>query len=340
MAISNNLGTSPTPSPTVEHAFGVFDGELSLDPDERARAQEFHHELTSRLKEADVIVDAFLQGSFARKTMLKPLRDIDKVVILHPQHGDLQIAPDGAVKAAQLVEGVLTYEYPDAAIERARHAIQLDLGEDTFGFDVVPAFEGRDESDDVMIMDLAPEKYPWKRSNTRRLIDVVAERNDKCNGSFVHQVRFMKHWAQRTLDESLPGLHVESIAFLAIEGEMPHAIAVARIFRVGAQLLGGVGYTDPTGVDRLSGKLDQVSREAARQAFAEADAKANQALLLDSNGRTEEALALWYEIFDEPFPRRQLTGEEYLTNLSLGAPVSTGIRPKKPQTTPTRPWAP
>ena len=142
--------------------------------------------MTTRLKADQVISSAFLQGSFARKTMLKPLRDIDKVMILNQQYSHLLADTRGSVAAANLVEEVLRGYYPNATFSQTRHSIQIDPGPGTFSFDVVPAFEADDGSSDVLIVDLKSEV--WERSNTRTLMDVVADRNKSCNGAFIHQV--------------------------------------------------------------------------------------------------------------------------------------------------------
>jgi hypothetical protein len=88
-------------------AFAEFDEELKLDPAERKAAQRLHNEMTQLLIRAGVIVSAFLQGSFARKTMLAPLRDIDKIVIMAGRlagQPDLQARPELAMdRSAQIV---------------------------------------------------------------------------------------------------------------------------------------------------------------------------------------------------------------------------------------------
>jgi len=106
------------------------------------------------------------------------LRVIDKVVILHSRFLHLLTDPSGAQQVVQLFEDALSTRYPAARFERARHAIQMDLGDDCFSFDVVPSFEVNDGSGDVRISDLGKnlDQSRWKRSNTRRLIEVVSER--------------------------------------------------------------------------------------------------------------------------------------------------------------------
>lgn len=334
---SNPSQLQSSSSPEVEQAFDSFDDELKLDPAKRIQAEAFQRNLTNRLKADQIISSAFLQGSFARKTMLKPLRDIDKVVILDSRHAHFLTDIAGSAQAVELVETALRRYYPDATFSRTRHSIQMDLGAETFSFDVVPAFEADDGTTDVMIIDL--KSGGWERSNTRTLIDVVAERNKACDGLFIHQVRFVKHWSRHVLGDRLPGLHVESIAFTCIDQPINHAEAVARIFACGARLLSQLStYTDPTGVDELSSKISDVDREYARQAFASASDRASQALALDEVGKHDAAIASWISIFGEPFSDGKPVGGDYLRR--LGAAVSTGIATSTPRTTPTRAWAP
>lgn len=294
------------PALTTSAAFDDYDRALNLDPPERARAELFHNQLTLFLKTVGLIVSAFLQGSFRRKTMLKPLRDIDKVVILAAKYRHLLHDPNGAQTVATLVEDALRSKYPDAKFERARHAIQIDLGDDSFSFDVVPGFEVDDGTGDVWIMDLGTslDQSRWKRSNTRTLIEVVATRNTDTDGAFVHQVRHIKHWVRTKLNGLIPGLHVEAIAYACITEKLPHDVAAERVLRCGAQLLGGDGYYDPTGVDKLSDKLTTEDRQRAAEAFAAAAAVASEARRLTEAGDHGGAIAQWYSIFGDPFPTR------------------------------------
>src|SRR4051812_7493601 len=107
--------------PTTDEVFDEFDDNLKLDPDERAAAKKIHGEITSLLVDKHLIIDAFLQGSFRRKTMIAPLRDVDKVVILHANLEDL--TPD---EVMDRIQAVVELPYPDVAFDRSRHALQID----------------------------------------------------------------------------------------------------------------------------------------------------------------------------------------------------------------------
>jgi hypothetical protein len=328
-----------TSSTEIERAFGELDAHLNLDPVERLEAITFHNKLTEKLKADGIISSAFLQGSFARKTMLSPIRDIDKVFLVSSLYKSWLSDNGGAVAAADVIEAALRGHYPDATFKRSRHALQMDLGEGKFSFDVVPAFDTDDDTTDVLIMDLQDDT--WKRSNTRELMEVVGERNKACDGRFVHQVRFVKDWSRRILDGKLPGLHVESIVFACVDESLGHADAVWRIFDCGAKLLGaGEGYDEPTGVERLSAKLNDVDREVARQAFAAAATQSTKAWALDQAGLVDEAVAAWKGIFGELFGDTEPKGVDYLRGLGAGGAVLSRATSSAPGATTTRAWAP
>lgn len=84
---------------TTKSAFADFDAALNLDPAERVRAQNRHRRITDVLKKAEVVEGTFLQGSFARKTMPKPLKDVDMVVLIHPRLTSLLQRPGGPAQA-------------------------------------------------------------------------------------------------------------------------------------------------------------------------------------------------------------------------------------------------
>ena len=147
------------------HAFASARDNIKLDAIKLADAMAVHNRVTEHLKRLGLIVGAFLQGSLARKTMISPLRDIDKVVLLVI---DYRSRPNGAQEAAHVIADALQGMFPHLTPEIGKHCVKLDFGEHTYSFDIVPAI---DLGDDVDILDITSNR--WKRSNTRELIRVV-----------------------------------------------------------------------------------------------------------------------------------------------------------------------
>jgi hypothetical protein len=324
-------------------AFEALDEALKLNPAERAAAIRLHNEITEHLRTAGIIATAFLQGSFARKTMLAPLRDVDKIAVLVGRltdRPDLRLLP---ILAMVEIEKVLAAAYPEATFERGRHALKIDFGPGRCSFDIVPAFETDTDDDDVLIPNA--EQNTWERSNTRTLIRVIAQRNQACGGRFVHQVRMGKQLVIHALDGIVPGLHVETYAYEAITGALDHAEATCRILEAGARLLAD-DYTEPTGVDIISQKLRPGVAAKAQAAFAAAARRAREAQRLAAAGDHDAANTIWRELFGDPFPAppRQSVAEALRRSFQGGTITSAGTvsgtaRGRQPSP-PSRPWRP
>jgi hypothetical protein len=326
-----------------DEAFEVFDEKLKLNPIERAGVIRLHNEITAVLVAAGVIVRAFLQGSFARKTMLGPLRDVDKIAIMAGRLADRPDLSALPVLAMIEIEKVLAAAYPNASFERGRHALKVDFGPERCSFDIVPAFETDTDDDDVLIANT--DTNTWDRSNTRTLIRVIAERNQACDGRFVHQVRMAKQYVVHSLEGLIPGLHVETFAYAAVTEPLEHAEACCRILEAGARLLAGT-YTDPTGVDRISRKLKPGVAAQAQAGFATAARRAREAQRLAAAGDHHSSLAIWHDLFGDPFPAppAQAVADALRRSFAGGAVTSTGTvsttsRGRQPAP-PTRAWRP
>jgi hypothetical protein len=321
-------------STTTAQAFDTLDENLKLDPTARARAIRAHNEVTLDLTAQGTICDAFLQGSFRRKTMLAPLRDIDKVVIITWDAEDT--GPGSARRAAEMVAAALRSIYPDAAVEIGKHCVKLQRPQDDFSFDAVPAIECDDDTGDVLIIDTDQDR--WERSNTRALIKAVQERNGECDGQWVRQARMVKLFVRERLAGCIPGLHVEKYAFDAVKDDMPHDEAVAAILAKGAELLApGISYSDPIGVDRIDDRLDPADRERARQDFERAAGEAGRAVQHARDGNDNAAIAIWHNLFGDDFPKPDERAA--LNDLGRGFGIATTVTRTAPvQPRETRAW--
>lgn len=289
------MGTSPD---TVTAAFDQLDESLKLDDTERKQAIDLHNDVTETLKAAGVATGGFLQGSLARKTMIAPLRDIDKILLLNPDVCGEADTPD---HAAQLVEKALRDAYPDADISIGKHSVTITLKGHTFTFDIVPAI---DLGDDVLIIDT--KLGEWKNSNTRQLITTISDRNKVCNGRFVRHARFAKVFGKHYLQGiKIPGLHLETIAYLAITTSMAHRDAFVAFLRKGIECFAPTGtYSDPTGVDTtLSSRIDAGTRAVAHAMFQNALAQAEAALKYEENGNHQAAIGVWCQLLGDDFPK-------------------------------------
>jgi hypothetical protein len=284
--------------PTVAEAFNQFHEHLKLDPADRAAAIKRHNDVRDVLREAGISTSAFLQGSFARKTAMDPLRDVDLVVLLRDDDRDELCGPGGADTAMDRCQSALAVAWADIAFDRTNHSLEVDFGEDDFLFDVVPAFQDTDDADIVHIAARDRAPTPWEWSNTKVLIRTVQERNDACGGRFIHVARMGKHFVRAHLNGIVSGLFVESLLYTSMHSQVAYEQACRQLFEAAAEALStNTRVMDPTGVDDLAAMLSTAERFTAATVFGQAAQKAREASRLRQDGDETAAIGLWHDIF-------------------------------------------
>src|SRR5664279_4541329 len=102
---------------SIDDAFGAFDVSLNLSPTERTKAQTRHNEIRDELVKAGLLKGTFLQGSLARKTMLRPLKDVDIVCLFAEVHREVLTAPGGPALAMAMMQEVVAKRWPSATFD-------------------------------------------------------------------------------------------------------------------------------------------------------------------------------------------------------------------------------
>jgi hypothetical protein len=311
---------------TTNAAFTAFDQEINLDPREREAAQRRHGEITACLVAAKIATTTFLQGSFARKTMRKPLKDVDMVIVLNESYRELWTRPGGPAAAMYAIQTALAASFPGVAFDvedQPAHALQVTFADCGFTFDLVPAFADVDGSEDVYIANRETDQWEW--SNTRTLNRLVSGFNTATTGQLVHQIRMGKTFkGNQPVLRKLCGLVIESFACAAITKRMTHAEALVVMFEHAATAVQGK-VLDPTCVDDLSAKWSVAERSAYTQAFAEAARRGREALALEADGEHEAAIEVWHAIIGAPYPQPTTqTAQQALTALGSGSITSAG----------------
>ncbi|MFC9112182.1 hypothetical protein ACFTWN_02460 [Streptomyces sp. NPDC057092] len=328
---------------STKGAFDVFDEELNLDGRERKSAQKRHNEITEHLVNAGLAIATFLQGSFARKTMLKPLKDVDMVIRMHPRLEKTLRQPGGPAQAMSLIREVIAEKYPDALFDvgvAPAHALQVTFAELDFTFDLVPALDVED-SEIVYIADRENDTWEW--SNTRTLNRIISTRNQATGGRFVYQVRMLKSFKKGNpvLDDTC-GLLWEAFAYAAVTGPLEHSQALATTLAHAAQAVNHP-VLDPTGVDDLTAEWTIDERNTYATTLAATARRAAEARRLEEDGQHAAAIEIWHTLIGDPFPQaKSQNATDALRALAAGSITSTGravVSPRGQQPArPARSW--
>ena len=287
---------------SVSGAFNTFDDALKLDPNENSSARTLASKMSDAVNAAGLAARTFIQGSFGRKTMLPPLKDVDIVIVFAAAYRYLLSAANGPAEAMALVRAVISKTFPGARFDvddAPAKALRVTLPGVSFTFDLVMAF---DDGPGKQIVIGDRETRCWEPSNVQILLDLVSARNVVTGGAWVHQARMFKavRVDHPVLGEEC-GLLFESLLYDGVTRRMSHQQALATVLTHTPSAARGAIF-DPTREEDLTGKWSDEHRAQVVQAFTELAKLADDALRLEANGDIQGAIELWHRVLGPLFP--------------------------------------
>lgn len=176
-------------------------------------------------------------GSFARKTKIRELDDIDIMIGLwgegatYTEHHDrVEIdVPESATNLYRLchndsnklnskrVINKIVFEcsnvpqYNNADIKRNQEAATLKLSSYTWNFDLVPCFVTSENSYGVSYYLIPDGNGHWKKTDPRIDRERVSRINQKHEGNILQVIRIMKYWNKRATMPSMSSYLLESM---------------------------------------------------------------------------------------------------------------------------------
>jgi len=326
---------------TVWGAFDTFrKNSVDLVADEVSRALVSRDYLIDQIKtlaRTDAAFprtsgDAIPYGSFARKTKIRPLDDVDLLLLLHgrgtraaPSPNDpdvywLKIEDNAAalavfgnacgyVNSTKILNRIKSSlsaipNYSKADIHRNMQAVTLQLKSYVWNFDIVPAVPIGDGT--ATIYYLIPDGHgEWIRTDPRIDQANITRVNGQHKGEFVRVVRLLKYWNRRTHKPRLPSYYFETLALRAFDNATPIAdypTAIKRFFDC-APIYLTLACPDPKGLGpALDANIDWETKSKVKTAMAEAAQSASYALMYKQQDKDKEAIYWWGQVFGGEFP--------------------------------------
>lgn len=167
-----------------------------------ARSQNSLRDLLCEGPFGNRVVDTYLSGSYARETAVRPLDDVDIVVVVDPRAWET-----GWFSSTPAPEKVLTSfanairrRYPDSSVHLQNRSVGLKLYH--LDIDVIPAIDIG--GDLLRIPDRS--KGDWIKSAPKRHSELATNVNNMRSGKFKPLVKLLKTW-----NNNLPSTaHVKS----------------------------------------------------------------------------------------------------------------------------------
>jgi hypothetical protein len=206
--------------------FKDFLSSIQPDDDEVAAAKAAHEQVRDELRtdseSKDAHEDTFLSGSYARRTAINDINDVDVICILDI---DRNITPPEVLLS--WVEGIVSKYYKE--VRPQGRSIGAE-GKGGVWLDIVPATPVSAADGPLWIPDR--EVKQWVQTHPKGQIAACNERNKTTNGYFVQVVKLLKAWRDRLPTKScqLKSYILESLIHKTI-GTSPssHAGAIVNV---------------------------------------------------------------------------------------------------------------
>lgn len=175
----------------VLDAFDVFLDNISLPESQMAAAQRSNGALRDFLGRdayfGGLTLDSFLNGSYARRTVIRPIKDVDIIVVVDADW--MQGDPSRAMEA---LRRKLAQRYPDWRTRRQRRAVKVTLSDIDLDVVLAVAPSGLDHS--LRIPDR--ELRSWIETDPKRQLKLTGILGARTGGNYPRLVRLFKSWAR------------------------------------------------------------------------------------------------------------------------------------------------
>lgn len=270
-------------------------------------------------------------GSFARRTKIRPLDDIDLMFGLSAQSATYDILSD-RIMLTSSGEGSRLHryrhsgadticsirilnafksrlqdiaQYAQADIRRNQEAITLKLVSKDWNFDIVPCFITREDAYGKTYYLIPDGNGHWKFTDPRIDRDRVTNINVQNDGNMLNVIRAVKYWQRRPTMPSMSSYLLETLILDYYARRISCSkfvdMELEALFRhLGLFVLFSVN--DPKGIQGDINSLTTEARQAiSARCYLDAQ-KVADARALEQNEEHEKSINKWREVFGPFFP--------------------------------------
>ena len=320
---------------TVDNAFDEFlKDTIRLNPDKMVTARISRDNLISNLNDFSGDDDFFTLvpschlkfGSFARKTKIRPLDDIDLMICIsgdgrtYVNYGStyyinglesdstngLMINGTSYLNSTKVINRFIKKladlnDYSKAEMHKNMEAATLKLKSYDWNFDIIPCWHM--DIDKFLIPDGAGN---WKLTDPRVDNQRTTDINQKHKGKLLDVIRVMKYWNNRAITYTMGSYLLECMILNVYDNTVEKdKYWVDLEFRDLLSSLSNMimhSVYDPKGIQGDLNTFSYDERVAISNALAEAYKKACEARQFESDKNQKAAISKWGEVLGSAFP--------------------------------------
>lgn len=327
---------------TVNNAFAEFLRDtVNLDPDETETARSSRdwlkkqiNALPDRYSEFPLLVDKYHlnYGSFARRTKIRELNDIDIMIGLHAQGSTHRYYDDHVELTVNAYANRLTAlchhgtsflnskkvlnkfkaglskvdQYKKAEVKYTQQAAVLNLTTYDWSFDIVPCFMTSEDIWGKTYYLIPDGKGHWMKTDPRIDQELTTSVNQQHSGKVLNVLRLMKFWTKRPVTTTIPSYLLETIIFKYYEAKTtvasgwPDVEIPDLLDHLASVILWDV--QDPKGIQGNINKLDFQERSRISAVATQHATDARQARQNETNNDHKASIETWQKVFGAFFP--------------------------------------
>ena len=280
----------------IDDAFDGLKSNLEITETEGAQAQTRHRLIREHIELSWTLRDHFLTGSYDRKTKTKKLKDVDIFVVIDPDGPQGSLATGTGLAAIVALRDVLSTRWDD--LETDDNVVRVNYsGEDVASFEVAPVFQ---RSGGGYRM---PNGVNWMNTDPDAHAQLVTRKNKECDEKFVPFVKMVKGINREANEAIAPSFLIEVMALDLVLIPFGRFRDEIRFFLASAADRMSNDWPDPAGLGpAVNGNLSQAKRRELADRVRQWLAVAEEALLLESDGKERAAVDKWRKLFGWRMP--------------------------------------
>lgn len=322
---------------TVNNAFAEFMKNIvNLDSNVTSIAQKSRDNLIRNISNFSGNDDFFSVyheknlkfGSFARRTKIRELDDIDLMICLSAEETRtytevsdfIYINGNDCDKSNGLLSSGTNYlnstkvinrfiskmsdlnDYSKAEMHKNQEAATLKMKSYTWNFDIVPCFYAKENF--YLIPDGSGN---WKKTDPRIDNDRTTKLNQKHNGKLLNLIRLVKYWNKRKVTITINSYLLECMIlniYDNIDTEDSWSIGIEfknTLYKLSKAIRNDV--EDYKGIQGNINRFDLADREKISNALYETYKKTVEAQNYEEDKKQKEAINKWREVLGSNFPQ-------------------------------------
>lgn len=325
---------------TVNASFEEFMKDyVNLDPEDTKKARKSKDNLLENIKDFNnddeffhLWTDINIQfGSFARRTKIRPLDDIDLMIGLSGDgatyiertwdnitintsssiRGQKDcMRDDGTLNSIQVLNKFKSKlsslsDYSRSELKRSQEAIVLNLKSKDWSYDIVPCFQTAADYNNRTYYLIPDGKGNWKKTDPRRDRDYVTNVNQDKDGRLLELIRLAKKWNTVKNAKTMPSYLLETMVVRYAESTTELSAAIDFRFKDFMKYLYENIFYPVADLKDIQGNINTLSYEErdSIKYVAERDYnKALEAWNFESRKEIKKAIDKWREILGSDFP--------------------------------------